>query len=48
VALNFSGNTSKSLSKGDRCSNKSVNQARAMADNKVPMSPTSTRLVKYQ
>ncbi len=48
VALNLLKNTSKSLSKGDWCSNKGVNQAKVMPDNKVLMSPTWTRPVRYQ
>jgi hypothetical protein len=35
VALNSSRIASKSLSRGDWCSNKGVNQTRAMLDNKV-------------
>ncbi len=47
VALNFSKNTWKSLSKGDWCSIKGANQARAMPDNKMPISPTWVGLVGY-
>jgi hypothetical protein len=37
VALNSSKNSSKSLRKGDQCSNKNVNQARVVPDKKVSM-----------
>jgi hypothetical protein len=48
VALNFSINTSKSLNKGDQCSNKGTNQARVVLDNEVPMNPTWVGVVGYQ
>jgi len=48
VALNFSRNASKSIHKGDWCSNKGANQTRVMHDNKVPMDPTWAKLVGYQ
>ncbi len=48
VALNFSRNASKSFSKGDWCSNKGVNQAKVVLDNKVLMSSTWTRQVGYR
>ncbi len=48
VTLNFSNNVSKSLNKGDLCSNKGANQAKAMLDNKIPMSPTWVKPIGYQ
>jgi hypothetical protein len=48
MALNSSRNVSKLLNKGDWCSNKGVNQVRAMLDNKVPMNPTWIGLVRYR
>jgi hypothetical protein len=48
VALNSLRNVSKSLSKGDWCSNKGANRAKAVPNNKVPMNPTWTRPVRYQ
>jgi hypothetical protein len=48
VTLNFSNNVSKSLSKGDLCSNKGANQAKAMFNNKIPMSPTWVGPIGYQ
>jgi hypothetical protein len=48
MALNFSRNISKSLNKGDWCSNKNANQARVMPNNKVPMSLTWNGPVEYQ
>ncbi len=47
VASNCLRNISKSLSKKDWCSNKGVNQAKSMLDNKMPMSPTWVGLVGY-
>jgi hypothetical protein len=47
VALNSSINISKSLNKGDWCSNKSANQTIVMPNNNVLMSPTWTRPVGY-
>ncbi len=47
VALNFSKNTSKLLNKDDWCSNKGVNQAKVVPDNRVFMNPTWVRPVGY-
>ncbi len=47
MALNSLRNVSKSLNKGDWCSNKGANQARAMPNNKVPMNPTWVGLIGY-
>jgi hypothetical protein len=47
VALNFSRNASKLLSKGDWCSKKNASQVRVVLDNKVPMSLTWVGPVKY-
>ncbi len=48
VALNFSKNASKSFSKGDWCSIKSVNQTRVMPKNKMPMNPIWIGPIGYQ
>ncbi len=47
VELNFSKYTSKSLNKCDWCSNKGVNQAKVVPDNKVFMTPIWIGLIGY-
>jgi len=48
VALNFSRNVSKLLSKGDWHCNKVANQTKVVLDNKMWMSPTWVRPIGYR
>ncbi len=47
VTLNFLRNASKSLNKGDWCSNKGENQTKVVFNNKMSMSPTWAKPIGY-